>query len=1379
MLNNQRNQNLLFRDGACKQDQNLERLVPTYAPVEDRNIEQFIEEAQRIAKELRFFNSENQVTSSWESFLIEDRHAYNASGADQESLRQEWASKMAQYVDNPESFLNDPETLKKLSSPHAVLFMTFLKLLNQVKSQINGLTKKHLDFYFYERLKLTPKDSVPDVVNILLQLAENVEQLEIKAGTVFLAGEDAEGNELAYVTTEDTIINQAKIAQVKNVFVDKRLLTIKDAHLNGKNNLDDGLTAMLEIALGHPNPGDRLPELPETITDVNELYDSVTTGNEAAESYVAEKLFLSLDDFKYIFQQQQNDQEGITANWQNVYLLLENAHRTKTKKGRKENLRDLHNRKGFDELVRHVYGAPEAGDNLPPYKGRTAFFTLIHDDLKHPDAITQQSASEYISRELKLSNADFDFIVLTSSSESAEKENDWDKVYQLLEATERQVRRVVLSPPALEKTLNIYGTQDARELAFSQYNHKEESKRFRTFGSGHTQLEGALQPAQLGFAISSPTLLLKEGKRTITLLQDINLDSDRYSILETLVEKDIFQVHLSNSSGWFTAEHVAYTLGDFISSESNDEVVVTSLERSDDDQNILILNIDVDQNTFNSLDIGKYVIDSDGKIYELKVIRTSSTAEVQHVGALGYSIENAKIYASGQVFLKTLKVEINLREEDLPVTTLDHPSDFEKVGTEWPSVVISVNSGVTDQINQQYDFDVFDCLMAVTFKKIHLKVAVEELRNITLQNDQSSINIKKPFEPFGSEPEIGDNFYFAHEEVSQKAITDLQLYVQWANAPADFKAHYAAYWKIKQDDPNLEEEAYEIQKNEDFKVSLLLYDNFAEIPVTNGINLFPKDQMIAVNNLPRLIQESRPQYTYQTDKTTDQAQREVTDWKRYFKLELTPMDFQHQLYNSLFTKQAFSTDESIKALSIHPPYQPKLKSLSLGYTAEADILQQNNTVVDGHKLFQIHPFGIREQRAGAAITLLPEYQDNGTLYLGISGVNPPQVLSILFQMAEGSANPEVEKPELRWSYLRDGKWVTLQKSNIITDGTNGLLNTGVIKLNVPKDATTGGTLLSDSLHWLKISANNHIDGISDTIDIKSQVVTATLSHESVANAHFQVPLKEDSIRATQDFIPEIDTISQPYTSSKGKPAEDTNLFYKRISERLRHKNRALNMWDYEHLVLDNFPQIYKVKCLPARDELGKVMITVIPDIRDRLPFNPYAPKVGSAELLEIKEFLTNRVPAFAEITVNNPTYLQVMTRCSIKFHQGYDPQFYQTKLIDEIKRFLSPWAYDDPTNISLGGTLDAGVLINFIAEKNYVDFVANLKLFQIMDGEITDVITLNDGKNTVVPNQPDMILVTAETHQIDIVDSNVYDEDLQEGINYMVIGVDFEVARDL
>lgn len=1372
MINSLKSHNLLFRDGTSQQDRKTDAIKPDYISVEGRSMEELIAEAQRLAKELHFFNTNNEVIpgQTWESFLIDDPVAYNKEpefGSQRKNLREQWASQLAAYVENPERFLNDKEKKEKLSRPHLVLFMTFLKLLNHVKSQINGLTQKHLDFYFRARLDLTPKEAVPDMVNVLLELAENIEYLEVKKGTVLQAGEDKLGNELHYKTNEDTIISQAKIAQLKNIFVEKQILTIREAHLNNKNTQDLGLTSMMEMALGNPNPGDSLPELPEGVSDLVELNNLIQEGDAIALSHLTDQLFLSVQDFNGIIKKNQDEKNGVPVDWQAVYITLDSAYKNKIKYTRQQELKDFHEKEGFDSMLKKVYGDPQSGGNLPLYQGNQVLFETISKDLNSADKNREQ-ALEYIQEDLKLKEEGFRDLVQISKDQNA-PEDDWYKVYRLLELADRQIRSVFLPSPSIEKLSDIYATADARAFTFSKYGEEEESKRFKTFGNRlQSEADHALQPAEIGFAISSPTLLLKEGTRTIEVLLDLGQKNNEVDALESIFDKkDPFQVQLTSNGQWFTPNKISFTLGNYLGLESDGTYAIEVT-----DTTITI----TDEKTFSIEDVGKYMVSDTNTIYEIEEIKSAKTVGVNKVGNLTDNLYKSQKYAANQVYLNALKIEIELFEDDLPVVPFGQNIASGFIQSEHPSMTVMLNHTLEDERGSKRYKSEYQSLANLVLNKAHVRVDVQGIKNITLQNDQNSIDFKKPFEPFGFEPETGDSFYLANEEICLKKLNHLSLDLQWVKQPESFKKHYKNYWLIDADDPNPENVKFTIEDNNDFKASMFFHDKNAEVLIED-IALFSNDGKINITNLPSRIEATGSSYQYKSNVNAIVGEEDVLEWDRYFRLELDPLDFQHTVYNTLFARQAISEKPEIKSLKIAPPYQPKLKKIQVAYSAYTDILAEKTAVKSVDTLFHIHPFGFNLLDVAINPSLLPKYDDEGILYLGIDALKLPQVVSILFQMAEGSANPDIEKPELKWSYLKDNDWIALKTSDILMDTTNGLINTGVVKINISIEATTDGTLMPKALHWLKISTVKNITGVSDTIDIRSQVISATLSSTVVDPLHFKNPLLAHTITESLEPIPEIDTISQPFTSSKGKPAEEGNVMYKRVSERLRHKNRALTMWDYEHMVLNEFPQVYKAKCLPSKDQLGKVDVIVIPDIRGRLPFNPFAPKVPADTLFQIHDFLNSRSPTYAEVAVFNPFYLQVLTRCTIKFHSGYDIGFYKEKLVEEIKHFLSPWAYDHDSDISIGGTLHASVLINFIAERPYIDYVANLKLFQSEDGEIfTDVRTINDGKSIVIPSRPDMVMVSGATHFIDIVDKNGYDEDSFEGINYMQIQLDFEVV---
>ena len=1395
----QNTETILLRDGTSQQDRNSDAIRPDYVAIEDRSIEDMITEAQRLAKELQFFDTQNNPTTTWESFLIDDVQTFNQNTPKGRNLQQKrWAKELAAYVANPALFYNDAEKISKLSKPHVVLFLSFLKLLNHVKAKLNNLTEKHLDFYFRKCLGLVPNEAVPDVVNVRLELETDTESLEIKKGTKLQAGEDVEGNELTYETNEDTIISKAKITELKNVFVSKNSLTIRNVHQQAGKSKDAALEDMIKMALGHPNSGDTLPEFPEEqIQDVFELYEAVQNENETALAYVNEVMFLDKNQFELIFSTHKEEKDGNSMDWEPVYKILEQAYKNKKIHQRQQDLRTIHLSKGFDAMLKKVYGNPNSGDALPLYNGKTASLEQIFEDLQSKEEDIAIKALEYIEVELLLKKPDFTHIMLSKANiDPSEAEND--KVYRMLEFSERQLRSVDIPAPEIEKLSDIYSTSNPKDFLFSQYDAASESKRFKTFGNRLSAIANqSLKPSEIGFAISSPSLLLKDGKRTIDILIDLGIKNENIQDLQTVFAKNNpFKTYLSSKEQWFTPEVVNYSIGNYVGVASEND-----LDIQIKDQTMTSFG----NTKFRINDIGSFIVDTSQKIYEIIGLKDPNSIQIKEVGNIEININKPQKYVKNQVYLNALKIEIILQQNDLEVIPIE--SNASLVKADHPTLVCTLNyfnEELHDQINIRSSYET---LVNLKVQKAHIRVDVEDMQHSIVQNDQGTIDTNKPFEPFGFQPEIGTSFYIANEEISQKRLQDLNLNMQWVKPPKSFVDHYKNYWLIQADhteeelaklnevelaeliEQKLGFDAAIIEAESDFKAAIFFHDRNSEIElatehvdengnrVRQGFPLFTQDNSISINNIPSRMKDTSPGYKYKKRFGIQTDEDEAILWDRYFRITLDPINFQHNTFNTLFTKQAISEKVEIKKLKINPPYQPKLKKLSVSYTAFEDIEIDTETDNDKNKIFHIHPFGYTSIKPGKETTLIPVYKDKGSLYLGIEQVNTPQILSILFQMAEGSADPDIQKPTLQWCYLRNNEWVVLEPSELLKDDTNGLINSGIVKVKIPKDATKGGTLMPSHLHWIKISAFKNIEGVSDTIDICTQVISATLASSNVAAAHFEKPLPVDSITEALNDIPEVAKIIQPFTSSKGKPKEKGNALYKRISERLRHKNRALTMWDYEHMVLNQFPEIYKVKCLPSTEHIGEVDVIVVPDIRGKLPFNPFAPKVAADTLFQIESFLSQHCPTYVDVKVTNPFYLQVSTECIVKFHAGYDEVVYKNKLIEEIKQFMSPWAYGAESNIQIGGSLHASVIINFIAERPYIDYVANLKLFQSEDGKtFTDVRSLNNGKSIVIPSKPDRVMVAAQLHEVYVVHENGFDENSFEGINYMEINKDFIVS---
>jgi hypothetical protein len=83
--------------------------------------------------------------------------------------------------------------------------------------------------------------------------------------------------------------------------------------------------------------------------------------------------------------------------------------------------------------------------------------------------------------------------------------------------------------------------------------------------------------------------------------------------------------------------------------------------------------------------------------------------------------------------------------------------------------------------------------------------------------------------------------------------------------------------------------------------------------------------------------------------------------------------------------------------------------------------------------------------------------------------------------------------------------------------------------------------------------------------------------------------------------------------------------------------------------------------------------------------------------------------------VRNPRFEEIQLEFSIKYLVDED-EFYTKQLKKELEQFMAPWAYDPERDIEFGGKISKSVLINFIEERSYVDFLSCVKMYQIVEG---------------------------------------------------------------
>lgn len=661
------------------------------------------------------------------------------------------------------------------------------------------------------------------------------------------------------------------------------------------------------------------------------------------------------------------------------------------------------------------------------------------------------------------------------------------------------------------------------------------------------------------------------------------------------------------------------------------------------------------------------------------------------------------------------------------------------------------------------------------FEKIGIDLDVSGLKDLVIENDEGVLNPAKPFNLFGSSPYVGSSFLVSSKELFMKAVKPsddihVKLSLTWDNY-ADLIGKISVYdnnynvnidyledavWKnaasgeILMDTTgrNFSSSPVEQSGNSGLSAMELFMVNESEIDFESAPPDFEANPVLLDFELHYLTQFATgseinfdlPQIAVAQDYSDNENYSPRSKWG-YFKLILNSPDFGHSSYakrladaakGAIITSSTAgnTTTTSISIEDIPEPYTPKVKELSLAYAVSTEF---NFLSEEDDKVFLLCPFGYKEySEQDLPATLLPESGNEGELFIGLEKLQPGQTLPILFQVAEGTADPLSEAQQVQWYYLAENnKWTLFDKEDI-SDNTSGLIKSGIIKFSIPDDISDDNTLLGEGLFWLRATVVEKTRAICNLIEIRAQAAVAQFFDYKNTSNYFKSILPAQSISKLVFSESAIKKIEQPYASFGGRAKEEDDSFYCRVSERLRHKDRAVSMWDYERLVLEEFPEIYKVKCINhtqiieitsgtqvryADNELkpGHVLVVPIPDLHSRNAYDPMRPYTSLGLLDDIKEYLFGKISPHVNLDVRNPRFEEIQLEFSVQYLTD-DKELYTQMLKQELEEYLAPWAFDEKTDIEFGGKISKSVLINFIEERSYVDYLSCVKMYRIVDG---------------------------------------------------------------
>ncbi len=1201
-------ENSLVRDGTSQQMRLLKALLPKYVSVDERSIQELKEFVLRFSKQIRYFNTDGshpiKGINDWFSFF--------------------------------DKTINEDQ----LTDPQYALFQAFLELFRVSQKDLNTLTKRHLDFYYQEVLNLRERDPVPDQVFMIFELARQVSASGhlVKKGTRLKAGKDGLGRNVFYTTSQDLVVNKARIKELKGLFRDIGFSEETDTGQLFSSPLaksGDGQGGDFEGDIQSWMPFGNNERIP---SQVGFAFSSPVLGLAEGTRKVKLKIMFSASAqqlFADVLPSNDNDlpeEEFDTLINNRIKGLVDDLN---------ENVKDALDVffSGEKEWItpmslEEVQTSKEIRDKAD---GRALQFVN-----------TCQNAKELAGSEPEVGPV---YDSLTSGY------GDQVKDYDIGETVAQKIVDCRRSLPnqkfdSLEELLEVrgFGNDKLNDLRFSftdrQYYHTEFKEEGNTLVLEVIRTLGRDQDAVVGYNQE----VLQDPFETVQ------------PTVKVLVENP--PPTFEGEGGTLQKRKYAYNL--------LSELKVENTEISVDVSEVKNLIVQNDQT----------VMDPAKTILPFGIIPV--------LGSNFY-------IGSQEVFQKKLDhLRLNIDWHGLPIAEEDviDVTGLLMDEASQPLAEIAVTELLT---GNKTDTDSEGAYSMNVPSNGTLSFEVDGSLIIVNVNGRNQIDVKKG-QPNDSIGNFGFDFHYKdynnpRTNTSFKSTLSILNKKDWVELQAS---------NLVSDEDNTP------------------LDDFRSIEITNNSNL------LSVERDPNL----------------GEIEKFDTDTKKGFiRLELSGEDFGHKDFQPSFTRKVLegvATGETDLPLP-REPYTPSITGISIDYQSKVDFSKKEETV---EQFFHVTPFGASEKEitVGDSISdyLLSQHTNQGELYIGIEKLVPPQNLSILFQVSEGSENPLLSKPDLEWSYLSKNEWIPFEQFDILSDTTNGLVASGVINFSISKEATNENTILTKGLYWVRASVKENSGAIPRFTEVLAQAVVANFQDNNNDPDFLAEALPEASISKLEFSDSAISQVTQPFSSFGGKLKEQSLPFYRRVSERLRHKQRAITIWDYERLILQEFPSVYKVKCLNHTRFTGKsdvdgilefsevapgnVSVIIVSNVRNRNGVDLIRPLTSINQRNEILTFIQKLNASPITLHVKNPIYEEIKVDFKVRFRPGFDLGFYKRQLEDEIKAFLSPWAYEDSPDIVFGGRLHQSRIIDFVDERPYVDYATCFEMIQY---------TPNDGAQIV------------------------------------------------
>ena len=1239
------------------------------------------------------------------------------------------------------SFEGLRDELKQKHTPHLALIFSFLKLFSYLQGDLNQYTKKHLDFFYSTILQLKPKGAEPDKVHVVFEIQKQLDNYLLEKGLLLKDGKDNNKAEVHFALDDEIVVNKAQVTDVRTLFVSNEdfprncgTCVEYDSYVQGVYMAPsavkaDGVSVDFKGDNIHswPTVGARESKFTDPENNFIKPYPNARIGFVLSSAVLLLNEGKRTIDIKLSCELEENYCSELVQQGPDVTSCCDGAADPAGNPGKS----DQPHLVKADELYKKVYDA------------LTNTYYYINQDL------IKQAVKAGISKDTEQQLRNYLTVIITKDPDdpAENKEHDDNKCYcdESTEVYERTIN-VYHTTPALFQNPIVAGIFKPRRIMNAVFSGK------KSWIIPHN-----LPKIDFSFA-GLPASTLPAGRKfDITI--STTLEADEAAI--TFYDKNVLKEDID-----VTLPSVKIELDDKIKLDS-DEIIFdndgsccihpvkphTSMEVSlyHFFRNVLVQDTNI---TVKVCELKNFVVQNDESVQDVnKPVYPFGTRP--EAGSSTAPDNGSNFYISSkEVFCK------NWEEFRIRFSWKDKPAYLEKYYLAYQEKNIGVSK--TD-----FREDAHKCICSF----------IED-------------GIWKPYDSPNKKMLFFDTQPGGWEDLCPD-ITNVgpALYFERSKLALD---PYAP-----QDGTFFTPEIYN-NSTRNFFLRLRLYDDKGLAFNHSRYSFVLARQMMAFGKLPDQVMDEAVYYDQNGDpvviSTTDllnelqlaQATTALVKWDVnqinstsgagtgpipppqaiYIRSVLRDGNIPTSGDPSLVTAANALDDtiikDTVKALQDHShfaaiipnePWTPIMQGMSIDYIATASITDICLT--------HLYPFDgtYKKEELQTHPAMFPTFCDEGNLYLGLTALTPGSNVNVLFQLAEATADTESSRVDVAWYYLDNNTWKEMRKGfEVLDDGTDNLSASGIIKYAVPANISAENTIMPKGTYWIKAAIAYNSKIVAETIGIYAQAAKATFTNEDANDKmRLAAPLAAGSVSKLQTADANVKKVSQPYDSFGGRIPDSEGYYYVRTSELLRHKGRAIQKFDYERMVLDAFPNIFKAKCINHSFGLdankyiadyyiapGYVLLAVIPDMNILKAAQSFEPRVPLSELEQIEAYFKKRNSPFVRLRAMNPRYEKVNFCLKVKLIQGKDENYYKEKLKDDIRAFMAPWAIGEFDKLAFGQAINFSDVIRFLEIMDYVDYIVDFR-WSHEDDLLNIAPIIPTSKDTSIqPHTPRSILIAGE-----------------------------------